>query len=344
MGPDLERLLRVRTWRAFDVDEAGRVLVGWDEDGSRQLVELDTTGPRPLTALPNGCSGRYLRGERAVLVEHDEDGNERDQLSMLSMDPPPEQPVDSDGLTPLVRSPEHRSVLTDTPPGRIVYRTSRAGGAEHEVLIRNVSSGEEETVFDEGAAVTEAVVSPGSRHVAVTVARDEPLSEHLYIVDTMPETEGAHLVWPTAAELPARHTRIGWLAEDVLLVSTDRGREHTALATLTVGTGEWRWLVIDDEHDLLGWSSPDGSMVLVHTTVDGVSLLAMHDAAQGALLFEVRTPVAGWIGYPLPPPAWSPDSRFVVFTCATPDVPGDVFLLDVDTRQLHQLTNSGLRG
>src|SRR5690349_21776489 len=91
---DIERLLEAHTWRAFDVDDAGRVLGGWDESGSVQLVEIDPDGTvTRLTALPNRCAGRYLPGERVALVSHDDGGNERTQLSLLRLEPRPERPV-----------------------------------------------------------------------------------------------------------------------------------------------------------------------------------------------------------------------------------------------------------
>jgi dipeptidyl aminopeptidase/acylaminoacyl peptidase len=74
--------------------------------------------------------------------------------------------------------------------------------------------------------------------------------------------------------------------------------------------------------------------------VDGASRLSIHDAADGGLLNEVDMPLAGWIGFPLPEPVWSPDSRFVTFSFSAPTVPGDVLLIDLQTGSLHQLTDS----
>ena len=86
MGVDLAQLLSAPVYRAYDVDEAGRILAGTDESGSMQLAELSPDGSRqPLTALPGPCRGRYLPGERVVLVGHDDGGNERGQLSLLRL-------------------------------------------------------------------------------------------------------------------------------------------------------------------------------------------------------------------------------------------------------------------
>ena len=83
MGLDLAQLLAISVYRAFDLDSAGRILAGTDESGSMQLVEISPGGAvQALTAL---CSGRYLTGERTVVVSHDDGGNERRQLSLLRL-------------------------------------------------------------------------------------------------------------------------------------------------------------------------------------------------------------------------------------------------------------------
>ncbi|MGH3625694.1 MAG: prolyl oligopeptidase family serine peptidase [Sciscionella sp.] len=324
MGQDIVRLLGARTWRAFDVDDSGRVLAGSDASGTVQLVELDAEGQRPLTALPGPCSGRYLPGERTVVVA-EEDGNERGQLFLLPLDPPA-------GLHPLVHDAEQHAVLTDVLPGRIVYRT------DADVVIRNVLTGEEETVYDGGGMVTEAAVSPSARYVALSRPGTAALSDQLLLVDTMPATEDEHVLALTGENEQARHTRLGWISDDALLVCTNRGREFTGIARFEMASGEWHWLVTDELHDLLGWASPDGKVVLVMTNVDGVMTLALHDSDTGALLRQIDTPLDGWTGFPLP--AWSPNSRFVTLTFSAPTVPADVLLIDLETAKLHQLTDS----
>ena len=87
-------LLDVPQWVAFDVDADGRVLAGNDESGSLQLVEIEPNGTRrQLTALPGKCSGRYVPGRRAIIVQHDSGGDEQMQLSLLDLAGPPSLPA-----------------------------------------------------------------------------------------------------------------------------------------------------------------------------------------------------------------------------------------------------------
>src|SRR5580700_11987738 len=108
MALDTHQLLDVRLYRAFDIAPDGRVLAGSDESGSTQLVEIQPDGTVvALTALPGPCTGRYVPGERAVLVSHDDGGNELHQLSVLRLATPPSQPASLGALEPLVRDPRY---------------------------------------------------------------------------------------------------------------------------------------------------------------------------------------------------------------------------------------------
>src|SRR3954447_3203755 len=107
-------LLEVRTWVALDIDDEGRVLAAHDDLGSLQLVEIAPDGTRtPLTDLPSRCSGRYVPGRRAVVVEHDNGGGRHTQLSPLDLEAPLGRPATRDGLRPPVADPEHMHNLQD---------------------------------------------------------------------------------------------------------------------------------------------------------------------------------------------------------------------------------------
>src|SRR5581483_3784131 len=100
---DLARLLAMTLYRGYDIDAEGRILAGSDASGSLQLAEIQPDGSMTaLTALPGSCLGRYVPGlgERAVIVAHDEGGNERQQLSLLKLPVPGGAPATLADLTP----------------------------------------------------------------------------------------------------------------------------------------------------------------------------------------------------------------------------------------------------
>lgn len=342
MGHDIATLLDAHTWRAFDIDDHGRVLAGSDESGSVQLVELDPDGSAtPLTALPGPCSGRYLPGQRLAVVAHDDDGNERGQLSLLALDPLPDAPVGLDGLDPLVHDPEHVHRLIDVLPGRIVYTTNRRNGVDFDVLIRAVDTAAEEVVYDRGGLVQAVATSPEARHVVLTVPGIPALSDQLLLVDTMPLTEGGRVTELTDAAVAARHIAPHWLAGgQTVVLSSDADRDLAAVSIMDVRDGSRRMLVESPEHDLVGRPSPDGRLLLVEANDDGTSRLALHDTASGQLLHRIALPTAGVVTSPLPDPVWSPDSRRVALSFSAPGVPGDVLVLDTAEGSVRALTSS----
>lgn len=346
--PDVEQLLGAPAWRALDVDGAGRVLATTDGAGSMQLVELRPDGSAAaLTALPGACTGRYLpghgsAGDRAVIVQHDEGGDERGQLSLLWIGQQDGAPAGLDDLVPLAHDPRYLHRIVDVLPGRVVYTTNRRDGVDLDVVMRAVEGGAEEIVYAGGGMVQGVAVSPDARHVALTVPGTAPLSDQVLLVDTMPLTEDVRVTALTAADEHARNVVPRWLADEQTLVLTSNSdRDRTAVSTVDISSGERRLLAQSDEHDLTGWPSPDGRLLLVEANVDGESRLAVHDTATGDRLHAVSLPTAGSVTYPVPDPVWSPDSRRVALSFTAPGTPGDVLLLDVATGAARALTDSG---
>jgi dipeptidyl aminopeptidase/acylaminoacyl peptidase len=334
MGLDVRRLLELRTWRAFDVDDDGRVLAGSDETGRVQLVELAADGTAtPLPHLTGVSTAKYVKGERAVVVEHDHGGNERGQLSLLR--------IGEDEFEPLVHDERYLHRLMGVLPGRIVYSTNRRNGVDFDILVRNLFSGAEEVVYDRGGNQSAAALSPDSRFLATAVAADQAYSTQLVLIDTMPETEADRVRELTGADEEAYNGRVGWLPDSGgLLVTSNRDREFKAVARVDLA-GTWTWLVASDHHDLTGWLSPDGRKLLVLTNVDGVARLTVHDGTTGRQLDEIQLPADGWVSDPLPEPVFSPNSRYVALTFSSPTIPMDVLVVDLESAKVTQLTDTG---
>ncbi|MGH3498680.1 MAG: prolyl oligopeptidase family serine peptidase [Nocardioidaceae bacterium] len=316
---DVRTLLELRTWTALDVDDQGRVLAGNDESGSMQLVEIDPDGNRtPLTALPGSCTGRYVPGRRAVVVEHDNAGDERAQLSILPLDELPGQPAGLGGLTPLVHDPRHIHTLCDVHPGVVVYATNRRDGIDFDVVTRGIDSGDEMVIYDLGGYVAEVEVARDRSAAIVTVISLQPNSTQIRrVVDGSASDI-------TDADERAEHLRAGLLAESTdLIVTSSHEREFTAVARVsTDDKPEWTWLLEADDHDITAWLSPDGQRLLVAHQVDGGTTLALHDV-DGTHRHDVRLPANGVVTV-----QWSADSARAVIGLVAPCVPGDVLVVD----------------
>ncbi|CAN5644670.1 hypothetical protein BH10ACT10_BH10ACT10_06850 [soil metagenome] len=314
---DLVRdLLDVRTWTAFDIDDEGRVLAGTDDLGSLQLVELGTDGTRtPLTDLPSSCTGRYLPGSRRVVVEHDTGGDEHDQLSVLDLAAPLGRPAGLDDLEPLVHDPAHMHNVLDVTAASLVYSTNRRNDVDMDVVVRDLATGEERVIFDDGGYVVETAVShDGARAV---VNRLSLLPNSMTVSVTGPDGKAL-----TDRDEAANHEQVGWSADDdaVVLVS-NQGREFTAVVRLGLD-GAQDTLVADDEHDLSVWLAPDGRAMVVGTLDDGATTLAVHEA-DGTRRCDLDLPP----GTPMCV-AWSADGTRLLVSLLRPTDPGSLYRVD----------------
>lgn len=318
----VRQLLDVRLWVAFAVDEQGRVLAGTDDLGSLQLVEVAPDGTRtPLTDLPSKCSGRYLPGRRAVVVQHDNGGDEKMQLSLLDLTEPLGRPAALADLTPIVADPAHMNTLQDVTATNLVYSTNRRNDVDMDVVVRDLVCGEETVVYDGGGYVAETVVSHDGRSAAVTMISAPANSTSVLVAGP----GGVREV--TDPSEHALHEAVGWTADDAAIVTaSNHDREFAAI--MRVSGGEeltWTTLVEDAEHDLYSWVAPDGSAMVVATNDDGVGRLAVHEA-DGTLRCAVTLDPPG-----VPSVVWAADaSRFVVTLAGATD-PGSIHLVDART-------------
>ncbi|MGB3860209.1 MAG: alpha/beta fold hydrolase [Ornithinimicrobium sp.] len=313
----VSELLSARIWIAFDVDDHGHVLAGHDELGSVQLVEIEPDGSwTPLTDLPSKCSGRYIPGQRAIVVQHDQGGDEKVQLSRLDLDPLPAEPVGLEGLTTVIDDPAHMHDLRDITEQTLLYSTNRRNDVDMDVVARDLATGEERVLHDGGGYVVGAAVDHAQRDLAVLRLSLQPNSTVLDLVSS-----GTSSPWTDPDEL-ALHEGPSWSADDSsLILASNHDREFAAVQSLT-RDGVWQVLVSDDEHDLSCWVSPDSSAMVVGTLTDGAWSLSVHDAS-GTLRADVDLPDLAALSV-----RWSPDSSRVVVSGTSPVEPGVVSLVD----------------
>ena len=356
----INALLDLTAWAVFDVDPEGRILAGNDESGSMQLVEIAPDGTRTqLTALPSRCSGRYVPGTRLVVVQHDNGGDERTQLSLLDLAPfdgtaasspagpalpdsrpaatplPVHLPATLEALTPLVHDPEHKHDLADVSAGSVVFLTNRRDGVDFDLVVHDLATGTETTLYDGGGYLAAAVASHDRRSVAITVLSSRPRSTQILVAGGDGEDGTTAL---TAPDEHAHHSQVAWTADDdALVMASDHDREFAAVvrvrppeANSPEDTGSpddtvWHTLVEADDHDLEVVLSPDGTAMVVGHHQDGVTTLAVHEP-DGTHRCDVALPDAG-----VPTVVWAPDSsRFAVHLTTSGD-PGSVHLVDAAT-------------
>ena len=319
MTATLTDLLNARTTRAYDLSGDGHVLVGNDETGTVQLYEIAPDGTwTQLTDLGEGCRGRYLPGQRAVVVEHDTAGTERYQLSLLRLDGPGADlagPAELAELEPLVHDEAYIHHLVDVLPGRVVYTTNRRDGVDFDVVARDPADGSERVLYDGGGYVDDVAVSPDQRYVVLGRPALPANSTQLVLVDTASGEVGEL----TPAEELAEYGRLEWAPDSASFTfATNSGREFAGIARYDVAARSWRYLHTDDDWDLAGWPSPDGTRMLVVRGVNGAHELSIDGE-------RVALPHEGVLAR-MTEPVWSPDGSRLAFTFSSPVEPGDVWV------------------
>nr|WP_239062606.1 S9 family peptidase [Streptomyces sp. SID13031] len=327
-------LLSLPTTMAFDVAPDGRLLVGYDGSGIRQIHEVAADGSwRALTALGDTARNtRFVPGSRQVVVEHDSGGDERGQLSLLDLDDtsgPDGLPV----LSPLVQDLAYFHHLVDAKPGRVFFTTNRRNGVDFDLVMHDLGTGSETVLYDGGGYLTSAHVSPDEHWVAIRLAGGPGNSVQLLLADVAAQTvtELTGYADPTYQEAPS------WLPDSSgFVVATDAGRERLALRRYDVGTATWSDLLIDDEHDLDGWVCPDGEHLLVGTTDDGVVTLALQMLADASFVAQLDLPAGGCAARLLmaPDPLWSVDGSYALFNHSSPIEPLSVFRYARETGEI----------
>ena len=349
----INALLDLTAWAVFDVDPEGRILAGNDESGSMQLVEIAPDGARTqLTALPSRCSGRYVPGTRRVVVQHDNGGDERTQLSLLDLAPsagsagpgnsaPPHLPATLEALTPLVHDPAYRHDLADVSADSVVFLTNRRDGVDFDLVVHDLATGTETTLYDGGGYLVAAAASHDRRSVAITVLSSRPHSTQILLAGDDGGQAGSAVRQTSALTAPdehAHHTQVAWTAADnAVVMSSDHEREFAAVVRVRTGQASnpgvpagpgdtvWQTLVEADDHDLEVVLSPDGTAMVVGHHQDGVTTLAVHEP-DGAHRCDVALPDAG-----VPTVVWGQDSsRFAVHLTTSGD-PGSIHLVDAAT-------------
>lgn len=314
MSVALHELLEVRSTHTFDLDDEGRILVGNDDTGSVQLYEIGANLEwTQLTDLGESCFGRYLPGERAVVVRHDVGGNERGQLSLLRLD------TDERVLTPLVHDERYIHTLLHVLPGRVLYATNRRNGVDFDVVVHDVGDGGERVLYDGGGYLEDAVPSRDERYLVVVRPAGPAHSQQLVLVDT---TTGEREELTPYDEL-AINQYVYWMPDSSGFVfTTNSGREFTGVAHYDLATRSWQYVVTDDEHDVMGCAAPDGRRLFIGTNRNGTDEVGIHDLQTGYKVgrrkdLQVRGKVAAT-------PVWSPNSQRLGFSHASPRAPYNV--------------------
>ena len=312
------------------------LLAGWTRDGSallvrsrsdtlRQLQRIDHPHGmrRPLTAFDEPVlSALRSPVDDRVLVAVDDGGDEHTQLVML--DP-------ASGEARSITEPGSRNVAPAWDPAgqRVAYASTRRNGRDHDVWVAPVAAparARQVVTGGDGALWTPVAFSPDGSRLLLHEYRDL----HDGRVHLLDLASGRSELLAGGGPHPTANAPVGFdpaggavfLVTNQLGSSADLARLSLAPGSrLRVLTGALRW---DVRRVAL---RPDGRGAAVVTNENGASRLYLYDAPGRHLRPVDELPGGVILGL-----EFSPDSRRLAMTLATPDSPGDVWVAELGRR------------
>jgi dipeptidyl aminopeptidase/acylaminoacyl peptidase len=312
---DLRALLEMRQASPLSFSDDGeRLLVHSDVPGTRQLYVVPSRGGdlRPLTHFDEPVSGQLLPDGR-VLLEKDAGGNERTE--------------------PLVVDPRfiHASPHVGRKGTLLAYSTNRRNGTDFDIVARDLRTGDEQA-FELGGWCDVAAISPDGRWIAAERLGERTGDSDIFLLD-LATGEVAHA---TPHEGDAEYGRPAWLPDgSAFLAPTNAGRDTFAIGRYDVASRSWS-VVVESEWDLDCASDEAGRSVLVGVNEDGYSRLELRDPRTLELREEVPLPRRGVVDHPM----FSRDGSLLAFAFSSPAEPFDVYVYDLDARELTRVTTS----
>jgi dipeptidyl aminopeptidase/acylaminoacyl peptidase len=323
VGVPVASLLRQPTSVLLDRDRDGRLLIGCNAPGTQQLFELAVGDLHQVTFFDEPVTGRYLPGTRVAVVAKDSGGNERFQL--LTVD------LQTGKVAPITDDPAHVHEIADVShDGRLLaFLTNRRNPIDFDVVVRDMSTGEETNVYTDGGWCRAARFSPDGRRLAIQRLGDRPLEMHLLLADLATGD-----VTPLGvADTPTLHLDPAWVSNTRLISSTDRAGDKRSVCVYDVEAAAWE-TISASRWDSTAFPSEDGDNLLVVDNVDGAS----HATVSAATLDRTHeVPLPGLGVMTATPPIVAADD--VYFTWTSPRHSGDVWHCALATGTLRQLTS-----
>jgi dipeptidyl aminopeptidase/acylaminoacyl peptidase len=225
---------------------------------------------------------------------------------------------------------------------KIAYASNKRNKDYFDIYIMDVESGREELIYQQDGSNSAVTWSFDNNFLVVSHDNEQlSLDEDLYLVNVQTK-QATHL---TPHEGAVQYGNVYFTADgSALLLGTNDKREFYSLSRLNLQTKRIETLD-DTQWDLAGTVlSDDGRMLGYTINRDGFSELHLREASAngqlGAKDEVVKLPAKGIAGGM----RFSRDNRKLAFTFNAARYNGDVFLYDLKSRSLSQVTRSSRAG
>jgi dipeptidyl aminopeptidase/acylaminoacyl peptidase len=290
--------------------------------------------PDQLTAFTDQTVRQIAVSPRdgTIALTADPDGDEFHQLYLL----------DPDGGWPeqITFEPEVQHFVGSgafSPDGtKLAYGVQ--SGADVEVTIRDLGTGETRSVFGEGKYAESFDWSPdGTQLLAVDLRNNSDQSIHVIDLEsgdapevTPHEEDGLYIPGPWAADGSGFY------------VLTDEGREFRGLAFFNLAAGRFEWVETPESDVEEVTISRDGRVLAWLVNVDGWEVVKLRDLESGEALPDPELPAGArphLTGF-RPPIALSDDGSRVAVILSGPRRPPEAWVVETETGSARAVTES----
>lgn len=329
---DIERYLRVRSARTPSFSPDGRKIAYITETtGVPQVwsVDLEHPWPEQLSFTTERVGqARYSPSSGHIVFSTDAGGNERMQIFLLR----------EDGSTceDLTADPECiHSFGGWSPDGKsIAFSSNKRNRMFFDVYIMDVNTRESRLVFQHDSTNHVACWTPDSQGLIIRRSVSN-MDQDLYYLD-LTTGESKHLT-PHQGEATFR-SLVPFPSGRRFYLVTNHGKEFSGLATLDLD-GNLEYLITPDWNVESIDLSPGGRFLAYTVNRAGYSDLHVMDAGKRA---DVKIP-------PIPAGivsglTWAPAGRKLAFTFSGSTYNADIWVLDLDSFTVEQVTFSSRAG
>jgi dipeptidyl aminopeptidase/acylaminoacyl peptidase len=267
--------------------------------------------------------------DEQMIVVADTDGNEQFQIYQVK--------ADGTGITNLTNNPKGRHSFGGWSKNgsKIFYASNARDPRYFDCYMMDMATHQSRVVFQKNSILEAVALSADERWMIATEAVSN-VNNNLYLIDT---TTGQGKII-TSHTGDVTYEVIGFTADSKnLLLVTNQDRDFMNLAQIEIESGKLTFLK-DENFDLFGGAlTPDGKTLALLRNNHGYGELSLLDSKS---LKPKRLPdlPKGSIGLG----GFSADSRRLALSINTPTKNTDVWIMDLASRKLRQVTQSSRAG
>lgn len=314
------------------------------------LIDLPSGTPKQLTNYEDNIGFvRWLPDNSGIIFGKARGGDENTQFFWMK--------PDGTGVKELTNEPKVRHNFAEVSKDgkKIYYASNKRNRTFFDVYSMEFSTGKEEMLYQyDGNINIAAVNDAGTKFVLSRSGIEKSLDNDLYMVDVATKKE-THL---TPHKDASEFGNVAFLADSIVLTTSDN-REFEGLAQMrkkNAAGDDWsdanrETRIIDDpKWDIGGVTLSDNSSMMVYTVNrDGFSELYLRTIETGGKPListvsskadSVKLPAQGIVGGL----TISADQSKLAFSFSSAMQNGDIWLYDLKSKKLTQVTNSDRGG